>query len=209
MAGRIPSFEIAGYDRRIRETFSTRRMDVLTYVEKRGLEYNQASTQIAALATRARKAEPVRATLQTAWAERAREAHHPARWSSMLQRLSGDATRNPVAQIGRGGCGEIAPALGGQAPSARADSDQVETGQILRHDHEVRPVRDPERPADFLFRRGPSCSQQLEIFDVFRGKSVGVDALGVFNHRATEATFIRSATSSLDGTRPRVCSASP
>ena len=73
MAGRIPSFEIAGYDRRVRETFSTRRMEVLAYVENRGLEYTQASTQIAALATRARKSEPVRATLQKVWAEQALE----------------------------------------------------------------------------------------------------------------------------------------
>ena len=72
MAGRIPSFEIAGYNRRVRERFSTRRRDVLAYVERRGLEYTQASTQIAALATRARKAEPVRAALQGVWADRAR-----------------------------------------------------------------------------------------------------------------------------------------
>ena len=72
MAGRIPSFEMAGYDRRVCETFSTRRAEVLAYVKARGLEYTQASTQVAALATRARKTEPVRATLQSAWAERAR-----------------------------------------------------------------------------------------------------------------------------------------
>ena len=39
------------------------------------------------------------------------------------QQLSVAATRNPVAQVGRGGGGETTPALRGEAPSSRADLD--------------------------------------------------------------------------------------
>ena len=72
MAGRVPSFEIAGYGREVCEAFSTRRRDMLAYLERKGLQYTTASAQIAALAERKEKAEPVRAILQRQWAERAR-----------------------------------------------------------------------------------------------------------------------------------------
>ena len=74
MVGRMPSFEIAGYSRELRETFSTRRREILAFMEDRGWEHGHAAAQAATLATRKRKAEPLRATLQTAWADRAREA---------------------------------------------------------------------------------------------------------------------------------------
>ena len=73
MAGRIQSFEIAGYDKELRDAFSTRRSEILEYLEKEDLDYSQASTQIASYATRKRKAEPVRAMLETKWTERVRE----------------------------------------------------------------------------------------------------------------------------------------
>ncbi len=73
MAGRIQSFEIAGYDKELRDAFSTRRSDILDYLEKQELAYSQRSTQIASYAMRKRKAEPVRAMLETSWTERVRE----------------------------------------------------------------------------------------------------------------------------------------
>ena len=73
MAGRIQSFEIAGYDKELRDAFSTRRSDILEYLEKEELAYSQRSTQIASYATRKRKAEPVRSMLETNWIERVRE----------------------------------------------------------------------------------------------------------------------------------------
>ena len=73
MAGRIPSFEIAGYDKQLRDAFSTRRRDILRRLEEENLDYSPASTQIAAYATRKRKAEPVRAMLETKWTDRVRE----------------------------------------------------------------------------------------------------------------------------------------
>jgi len=73
MAGRLQSFEIAGYDRQIREAFSTRRKQILAYLDERGWDHGQAAAQIAALATRARKAEPLHAMLRTIWTDRARQ----------------------------------------------------------------------------------------------------------------------------------------
>ena len=73
MAGRMPSFEIAGYDRTLRNAFSTRRSEILDYMRERGWDHNQAAAQMATMATRRRKDEPLRAMLETVWAERAQE----------------------------------------------------------------------------------------------------------------------------------------
>ena len=71
MAGRIPSFDIAGFGRELREAFSTRRREILAYVEDRGWNGSEAQRQIATLATRGRKAEPLQGMLRTLWRERA------------------------------------------------------------------------------------------------------------------------------------------
>ena len=76
MAGRLPSFEIAGYDRGLLAAFSTRRREILAYMEEKGWDHGAAATQVAALATRRKKAEPLRSMLHTIWSERAREAGH-------------------------------------------------------------------------------------------------------------------------------------
>ena len=73
MAGRVQSFEIAGYDQRVRNAFSTRRKQMEAYMDERGWDHSQAAAQIAALATRKRKAEPLHAMLRTIWAARAGE----------------------------------------------------------------------------------------------------------------------------------------
>ena len=73
MVGRMQSFEIAGYDRRVRDAFSSRRKQIEAFMDERGWDYSQAAAQVAALATRKRKAEPLHAMLRTIWAERARE----------------------------------------------------------------------------------------------------------------------------------------
>ncbi len=74
MAGRIPSFEIAGYGRALREAFSTRRREIVAWVDERGLERTSASLQKATFATRKRKAEPVQAVLRREWLGRLRAA---------------------------------------------------------------------------------------------------------------------------------------
>ena len=57
MAGRMRSFEIAGYDRRIQAAFSSRRKEMEAFMDERGWDHGQAAAQIAALATRKRKAD--------------------------------------------------------------------------------------------------------------------------------------------------------
>ena len=71
MAGRIQSLEIAGYHKKLRGAFSTRRREILTYMAERGWDHSQVSAQMATLATRRRKDEPLRAMLEMVWAERA------------------------------------------------------------------------------------------------------------------------------------------
>ena len=73
MAGRVPSFELAGYGPELCAAFSTRRQDMLAYLKKKGLRYSSRTAQMAALASRKSKAEPMRAVLLRHWAERARE----------------------------------------------------------------------------------------------------------------------------------------
>ena len=73
MVGRMQSFEIAGYDRRVRDAFSSRRKQIEAFMDEKGWDYSQAAAQVAALATRKRKAEPLHAMLRTIWADRARE----------------------------------------------------------------------------------------------------------------------------------------
>ena len=70
MVGRLPSFELAGYGRELREAFSTRRHEILAYVDDKGWDRGTAAMQAATLATRKRKAEPVRAQLQQLWRDR-------------------------------------------------------------------------------------------------------------------------------------------
>ena len=73
LVGRMPGFEIAGYQRPMLDAFSTRRRELLDYMADRGWENTPARTQQAALYTRRRKAEPERQVLHETWQERARE----------------------------------------------------------------------------------------------------------------------------------------
>ncbi len=73
LVGRLPGFEIAGYERPMLDAFSTRRRELLDYMQERGWEDTPARTQQAALYTRQRKAEPDRQVLHETWRERARE----------------------------------------------------------------------------------------------------------------------------------------
>ena len=71
MIGGVPGFEIAGYPRELLDEFSSRRREILSWLEKHGLPYSKALTQQAALITRARKAERDLDELKAEWTERA------------------------------------------------------------------------------------------------------------------------------------------
>ena len=73
LVGRMPGFEIAGYQRPMLDAFSTRRRELLDYMADRGWENTPARAQQAALYTRRRKAEPERQVLHETWQERAQE----------------------------------------------------------------------------------------------------------------------------------------
>ena len=73
LIGRIPGFEIAGYDRSFLDAFSGRRREILQMLEANGLPYTPALAQMAALHTRRRKVDIGLAELIPQWRARARE----------------------------------------------------------------------------------------------------------------------------------------
>ena len=73
MVGRVPGFEIAGYDRALLDAFSGRRREILTWLEAHGLAYTPELTQLAALHTRRRKVDISLSELIPRWRGRAHE----------------------------------------------------------------------------------------------------------------------------------------
>ena len=73
MIGRVPGFELAGYDRSFMDAFSGRRAEILAYLEKHDLPYNAKNAEKAALHTRQGKKEIGLSQLVPQWRERARE----------------------------------------------------------------------------------------------------------------------------------------
>ena len=67
MIGGVPGFEIAGYPREMLDAFSSRRREILAWLDAHGLPYSAALTQQAALITRKRKADKGLDTLKTEW----------------------------------------------------------------------------------------------------------------------------------------------
>ena len=72
LVGRVPGFELAGYDRSFLEAFSGRRREILARLEKLGLPYTPELAQWAALHTRRRKKDIGLAQLVPQWREKAR-----------------------------------------------------------------------------------------------------------------------------------------
>ncbi|MDE0435557.1 MAG: relaxase domain-containing protein, partial [Bryobacterales bacterium] len=87
LVGRVPGFELAGYDRSFLDAFSGRRREILAYLERQDLSYTARHTQMAALHTRRRKEDRTLADLVPEWRARAqalglvreREALRPPR----------------------------------------------------------------------------------------------------------------------------------
>ncbi len=73
MIGPVPGFEIAGWEKRTLDAFSTRRREIVDHIDEKGWDYNAATAQAAALKTRKRKKEPHREILTGMWRERAED----------------------------------------------------------------------------------------------------------------------------------------
>ncbi len=98
LVGRMPGFEIAGYQKPMLDAFSTRRRELLDYMQERGWENTPARAQQAALYTRQRKAEPDRQVLRETWQERAQELG-PARDRDIARGRNGiGASATPVPE---------------------------------------------------------------------------------------------------------------
>ena len=76
MIGGVPGFEIAGYPREMLDAFSSRRREILAWLEKHGLPFSAALTQQAALITRKRKVDKDLDTLKAEWTARAEGIAH-------------------------------------------------------------------------------------------------------------------------------------
>ena len=76
MIGGVPGFEIAGYPRALLDTFSSRRREILAWLDAHGLPYSAALTQQAALITRKRKVDKGLDTLKVEWKARAEGIAH-------------------------------------------------------------------------------------------------------------------------------------
>ena len=100
LVGRVPGFELAGYERSFLDAFSGRRREILEYLEQKELPYTAENAQKAALRTRRRKEDRTLADLVPAWRARARalglsrekEALRPPR---PLDPLTGERVRVP------------------------------------------------------------------------------------------------------------------
>ena len=73
MIGRVPGFELAGYDRSFMDAFSGRRAEILAWLKEHDLPYNAKNAEMAALHTRQGKKEIGLSQLVPQWRERARE----------------------------------------------------------------------------------------------------------------------------------------
>ena len=71
LVGRIPGFEIAGYDRALLDAFSGRRREILARLKAHGLPYTAETAQMAALHTRRRKEDIGLGVLIPRWRARA------------------------------------------------------------------------------------------------------------------------------------------
>ena len=85
MIGGVPGFEIAGYPRALLDTFSSRRREILAWLDAHGLPYSAALTQQAALITRKRKADKDIDTLKTEWKARAEGIAHDRSLSRQIR----------------------------------------------------------------------------------------------------------------------------
>ena len=71
LIGRVPGFEIAGYDQAFLDAFSSRRREILQYLDRLGLPRTSRAAGLAALITRRRKVDRRLDVLRPEWRARA------------------------------------------------------------------------------------------------------------------------------------------
>ena len=71
LIGRVPGFELAGYEKSFLDAFSGRRAEILAYLEKHELPYNARNAERAALRTRQAKRDVRLSDLVREWRDRA------------------------------------------------------------------------------------------------------------------------------------------
>ena len=184
MIGDVPGFEIAGYPRALLDHFSSRRRDILQWLEERGIAYTAAAAQQATLFTRRRKAEPARGELEAIWRRRAEAFHrrrdaratrlrHAARTPPPLSAL--EAARQAVGHLeerrtafSRSELRGWALAWGGGGPTLGAIDAAVD--QLARDGHLV------ELPADGVQRAYTTRGAVAAEREVVRRMRAGIGA---------------------------------
>ena len=137
MIGGVPGFEIAGYPRALLDAFSSRRREILAWLDKHGLPWSAALTQQAALITRRRKADRDIGTLRADWRARA-------------ERLG--VSRDPgIARPGRG-----KSAAGKAVPTAGRP--------YLRSEAELRPEPPGLSVREIVWRAVEHLSERASVF---------------------------------------------
>ena len=137
MIGGVPGFEIAGYPRALLDAFSSRRREILAWLDKHGLPWSAALTQQAALITRRRKADRDIDTLRADWRARA-------------ERLG--VSRDPgIARPGRG-----KSAAGKAVPTAGRP--------YLRSEAELRPEPPGLSVREIVWRAVEHLSERASVF---------------------------------------------
>ena len=89
MIGGLPGFEIAGYGREFVDAFSSRRREILAWLDEHGLPWSAALTQQAALITRKKKTDKDIDELRAEWKERAPNGSGLSATAASRSRASG------------------------------------------------------------------------------------------------------------------------
>ena len=159
MIGGVPGFEIAGYGREFVDAFSSRRREILAWLDKHGLPWSAALTQQAALITRKKKADRDIDELR-------------AEWQARAERLGLSRDRS----IARPGLGQRATAS--RKTQRKAGRPYVRTAEELRPEPPGLSAREVAwRAVEHLAERA-SVIREREIRAVALGHAPGRHGLG-------------------------------